>query len=128
MLRARPAIGWDEVHHVGVAVAVLALVFGASRDACQHLVRFATDRHWVEYATAIDDDGSVLFGTLLNDGTFVVGPPTVAVGEPGVPVASDPWFVAGAPRRAVETAPGGPSDPSPADRRLAVAGSTSPTR
>ena len=112
----------------GLRLGVGSLAFGASRDACAHLVRFATDRNWVEYATTIADDGTVLFGTLLNDGTFVVGPPTVAVGEPGVPVASDPWFVAGAPRRAVETAPGGPSDPSPADRRLAVAGSASPTR
>jgi hypothetical protein len=61
----------------GATLSIGPMMFGASRDACQHLVRFAIDRRWVRYATAIDDDGSVLFSTLLNDGTFRIGAPTV---------------------------------------------------
>lgn len=41
MLRARPAIGWDEVHHVGVAVAVLALVSVAAVAAAVVATRAA---------------------------------------------------------------------------------------
>lgn len=81
---------------LGIGIGTLA--FGVSRDACQHLIRFATDRNWVEYATAIGDDGAVLFGTLLIDGTFTVGPPTIADAgagsEPVRAAVADPWFIA----------------------------------
>ena len=81
---------------LGIGIGTLA--FGVSRDACQHLIRFATDRNWVEYATAIGDDGAVLFGTLLIDGTFTVGPPTIADAgagsEPARAAVADPWFIA----------------------------------
>ena len=107
----------------GLSLAVGSLVFGASRDACQHLVRFATDRHWVEYATAIDDDGSVLFGTLLNDRTYLVGAPTVAplseVREPGGTAPADVWFVVDEAHRQA----GAATDRWAALRSLAVAGS-----
>jgi hypothetical protein len=105
----------------GLSLAVGPLEFGASRDACQHLVRHATDRHWVEYATAIDDDGSVLFGTLLNDGTFRVGAPTIAppsdAREAGRTAPADAWFLAGGAHRSAPVS----SDPSGATRALAVA-------
>jgi hypothetical protein len=82
----------------GLSLSLGTFTFGANREACQHVVRYATDRHWVEYATAIDDDGEVLFGTLLGDGTFRVGAPMVVPSanarESGEPSRAEPWFVA----------------------------------
>lgn len=64
----------------GLAPAVGSPWFGASRDVCAHLVRYATEPRWVDYATAIEDDGEVLFATLLLDGTFTIGPTNLAAG------------------------------------------------
>ena len=109
----------------GATLSIGPMVFGASRDACQHLVRFAIDRRWVRYATAIDDDGSVLFSTLLNDGTFRIGAPTVVASagtsDAGASPPTDAWFVsdgAEPAQRAVTQARG-------ASHRLATAGSGS---
>lgn len=112
----------------GLSIAIGSLTFGVSRDACQHLVRYATDRDWVSYASAIEDDGTVLLGTLLNDGTFRVGAPTVATASDarttGGPSAADAWFVVGdGPRRADV-----PAEPWGAPNGLAVAGSGSLAR
>jgi hypothetical protein len=113
----------------GLSLSVGSLAFGATRDGCQHLVRNATDRFWVEYATAIDDDGSVLFGTLLGDGTFVVGEPNVATlsdtPKAGAPLAAaGPWFVASEAHQPC----GSPSNSRGAPQGLAVAGASSLTR
>lgn len=108
----------------GLSPSLGTFTFGATREACQHLVRYATDRHWVAYATAIDDDGGVLFGTLLGDGTFRVGAPTVAPSadarEAGEALrTAGPWFVAGD-----TVSPGGTtSDPTGTPHGLAMAGS-----
>jgi hypothetical protein len=119
------AAEWLPVRHRalrGLSLGIGALSFGASRDACQHLVRFATDRSWVEYATAIGDDGTVLFGTLMIDGTFAVGPSTVAGPDASGATASESWFVAGAtPRAGGEVSE--PSDTSRPEHRFAAAGS-----
>lgn len=64
--------------------------FGASRDVCAHLVRYATERQWVDYATDIEDDGEVLFATLLVDGAFTVGPSNLAAGAD--PERAGAWF------------------------------------
>lgn len=107
----------------GLSLAVGSLAFGASRDACVHLVRYATDRNWVEYASAIGDDGSVLFGTLLNDRTFRVGAATVsAFSDPQDAAASlpaDAWFTSEGLQRTLGT----PADPWGEPHDLVVAGS-----
>ncbi|MEI7444968.1 MAG: hypothetical protein WCK28_08775 [Burkholderiales bacterium] len=109
----------------GASLAVGPLVFGASRDACQHLVRSAADRRWIRYATAIDDDGSVLFSTLLNDGTFRTAVPTFvaasAVREPAGAPSDGAWFVSGDS----EPAPRASAGARGATHRLATAGSGS---
>jgi hypothetical protein len=81
----------------GLVPSVGSPWFGASRDAVQHLVRFATARQWVDYATTIDDAGAVLFSTLLTDGTFLVGPSNLAetpdiVASPGTFERRNAWF------------------------------------
>lgn len=109
----------------GLSLGVASLAFGISRDACLHLVRFATDRALVEYATAIGDDGEVLFGTLMIDGSFVVGPPTVgppsAASDPGGALATEVWFAAGLAPSGRKTGPES-SDAAPPAHRLAAAG------
>jgi hypothetical protein len=108
----------------GLAPAVGSRWFGASRDACAHLVRYATEPRWVDYATAIEDDGEVLFATLLLDGTFTIGPSNLASG-PDVDGARA-WFRSGAERALDARQPiGHPvgGDP-PTDRlRMPAAGS-----
>lgn len=107
----------------GLSLSIGPLVFGASRDACHHLVRHATDRQFVAYATAIDDDGSVLFGTLLNDGTYRVGDPTVVPAaesrESEQGATGNAWFVAGD----VHSTVGEPAGTWAAPGAFAVAGS-----
>jgi hypothetical protein len=106
----------------GLSLSIGSPTFGASRDACAYLVRYATDRHWVRYATAIDDDGAVLFGTLVNDGTFRMGPPIVEdvsdVREAGGVARVDAWFTLVEPRRSQDDAP---VAPRAASGRLVVA-------
>lgn len=110
----------------GVSLAVGSLMFGASREACQHLVRFATDPRWVRYATAIDDDGSVLFSTLLSDGTFRLGTPTFVASagakEAGGVPPGEAWFVCADPH---EPAPRAATASPETAGRLATAGSGS---
>lgn len=103
----------------GLSLGVGTLAFGASRDACQHLVRYATDRGWVEYATAIGDEGRVLFGTLMIDGAFEIGPATVAGPDAAQTVPTDTWFVAGAAPRTPVAAAEARDAPGP-ERRLAA--------
>lgn len=74
----------------GLAPGVGSPWFGASRDVCAHLVRYATERQWVDYATDIEDDGEVLFSTLLVDGTFSVGPSNLTADAD--PAGAGAWF------------------------------------
>jgi hypothetical protein len=103
----------------GLSLGVGALEFGASRDACQHLVRHGTDRGWVQYATAIGDEGRVLFGTLMIDGAFELAPATVAGPDSAQTVPPDAWFVSGAVSR-MAVVDSEAHDPPGPERRLAA--------
>ena len=79
----------------GLSPSIGSLWFGASREACQHLARFGTDQCWVDYATHINDDGEVVFASLLTDGTFVVGPTNIVkMGDVRV-TSTGAWFECG---------------------------------